>query len=153
MLWVAILGVALIAATILLHVSGTVIWAHFVLQRHGNKRGPNVSIHQLKIRALIHAFFTTTIVVLVLHVLEVLLWAVTYWVLPTGESLQTIYDCAYFSIVTYTTLGYGDVVIDDHLWRLLPGIQAMGGMLVFGWSSALLFTAAQHVLPRGGAGE
>jgi hypothetical protein len=43
-----------------------------------------------------------------------------------------------FAFVNYTTLGYGDVVpVAD--WRLLGPITAMNGMLLFGWSTAVIF--------------
>jgi hypothetical protein len=43
-----------------------------------------------------------------------------------------------FAFVNYTTLGYGDVVpVSD--WRLLGPITAMNGMLLFGWSTAVIF--------------
>ena len=44
----------------------------------------------------------------------------------------------YFAFVNYTTLGYGDVVPEVR-WRLLDPATAMCGMLLFGWSTALIF--------------
>ena len=47
-------------------------------------------------------------------------------------------------MVTFTSLGYGDIVVSSS-WKLLSGIQAMAGMLVLGGSSALLFTAMNFI--------
>ena len=41
---------------------------------------------------------------------------------------------AYFSAVTYTTTGYGDVVLREE-WRLVGGIEALTGILMCGWST------------------
>ena len=47
-------------------------------------------------------------------------------------------DPFYFAFVNYTTLGYGDVVPSAE-WRLIGPITAMNGVLLFGWSTAVLF--------------
>ena len=81
---------------------------------------------------------STAVYLLMLHVLEVALWALAYLVILDIDQLDSIEEATYFSMVTLTTLGYGDIVIQGP-WRLLSGIQAMTGLLVFGWSTALLF--------------
>lgn len=53
----------------------------------------------------------------------------------------------YFSSVTYTSLGYGDVVLDESL-RLLGSVEALGGIIMSGWSTALVIAAIQRTLPR-----
>ena len=45
----------------------------------------------------------------------------------------------YFSTASFTTLGYGDVVL-DHRWRLLGAIEGANGLLLFGWSTAFLIS-------------
>ena len=47
-------------------------------------------------------------------------------------------DAFDFAFVNYTTLGYGDVTPVKE-WRLLGPITAMNGVLLFGWSTAVLF--------------
>ena len=44
----------------------------------------------------------------------------------------------YFAIVNYTTLGYGDVLPVDH-WLLLAPMTALNGVMLIGWSTALIF--------------
>ena len=46
---------------------------------------------------------------------------------------------AYFSIVSFTTLGYGDITLNAH-WRFLSGMEAMAGIAVFGLTTALAFS-------------
>ena len=50
----------------------------------------------------------------------------------------------YFSFVTFTTLGYGDLTLSDG-WRLLSGIEALNGILLDGWSTAVLFAVVQRI--------
>jgi Ion channel len=45
---------------------------------------------------------------------------------------------------TFTTLGYGDITLDKD-WRLLSSFEAANGLLMFGWSTALVFTAVQWI--------
>jgi hypothetical protein len=54
-------------------------------------------------------------------------------------------DLVYFAFVNYTTLGYGDIVPLER-WRLLGPMTAMTGVLLFGWSTAVIFEVLQKVL-------
>lgn len=64
--------------------------------------------------------------------------------LPGLDTFQTFEQSAYFATVTFASLGYGDIVISGP-WRMLSGIQAMNGLLVFGWSTALLFAVVERI--------
>ena len=44
----------------------------------------------------------------------------------------------YFAFTSYTTLGYGDVIAEDE-WKLLGPMAAMNGVMLFGWSTAVIF--------------
>ena len=87
---------------------------------------------------------STVLFLLSLHVCEILLWATTYVNLPDLEGPRTFPDALYFSFVTFTGLGYGDITIFGK-WRLLSGVEAMNGILLFGWSAAMLFALIQHL--------
>lgn len=76
-------------------------------------------------------------------VAEVLLWAFFYWFHPAITSLPDLETAAYFSMVTFTAVGYGDVVITGP-WRVLAGIEAANGVIIFGWTTALLFYFIQQ---------
>lgn len=74
--------------------------------------------------------------------IEVLLWAITYiWV----GALSGLEPALYFSMVTFTTLGYGDVVLTDP-WRLLGSFQAATGIIIFGWTTALIVALLQRII-------
>jgi hypothetical protein len=76
------------------------------------------------------------------HTCEVLVWALVYSIAgaaPAGSSL------VYFAFVNYTTLGYGDVLpVAD--WQLLGPMSAMNGILLFGWSTAVIFEVLRRAL-------
>lgn len=71
---------------------------------------------------------------MIAHSINVWLWAGTFMRLGTFETLET---ALYFSIVSFTTLGFGDVILPQE-WRLLAGLCAANGLLIFGLSTAFL---------------
>ena len=54
-------------------------------------------------------------------------------------------NLVYFAFVNYTTLGYGDVIPSPR-WQLLGPITAMNGVLLFGWSTAVLFEVLRKTM-------
>ena len=60
------------------------------------------------------------------------MWSGTYLALGVFDALE---PAVCFSLVAYTTLGFGDVTLDED-WRILSGLTAANGFLVFGWSTA-----------------
>jgi len=78
------------------------------------------------------------------HTSEVIVWSIAYATLNAGPVGA---DLVYFAFVNYTTLGYGDV-IPVEAWRLLGPITAMNGVLLFGWSTAVIFEVLRRALLR-----
>ena len=66
---------------------------------------------------------------------------------PTNPGFATIGDALWWGIVTLTTVGYGDIVPVPR-WRLLGPITAMNGVLLFGWSTAVIFEVLRRTLSR-----
>jgi hypothetical protein len=63
--------------------------------------------------------------------LEISVWALYYtW----KEAMPDVQAAFYFSAVTYTTTGYGDLVLPE-AWRLVGGVEALTGILMCGWST------------------
>jgi voltage-gated potassium channel Kch len=81
------------------------------------------------------------LIMLLTTVLESTLWALTYVVIG---ALSDFGEALYFSTVTYTTLGYGDIVVGEE-WRLLASLEAANGIIMFGWTTALIMAAVHHV--------
>jgi Ion channel len=92
------------------------------------------------IRRLIAVTGAVVAVLLLAHVAEVAVWALFYWLAGVAPAA----DPFYFAFVNYTTLGYGDVVPSAD-WRLIGPITAMNGVLLFGWSTAVLFDVIRTV--------
>jgi hypothetical protein len=77
-------------------------------------------------------------------VLDVTVWATFYY---AQASLPNFEESLYFSTVTFTTVGYGDIVLGKE-WRLLATFEAMNGWIIFGWATALIMTFIQRVYFR-----
>ena len=77
-------------------------------------------------------------------VIEAVLWGLLYLYDPMITELPDPQTAFYFSMVTYTTLGYGDVVLSGE-WRTLSAIQAGNGVIIFGWTTALIFYFIQKI--------
>jgi hypothetical protein len=81
-------------------------------------------------------------VLMVAHVAEVAVWALAYRIVNAAPPEA---DVLYFAFVNYTTLGYGDIVPVER-WRLLGPMAAMNGVLLFGWSTAVIFEVLRHAV-------
>ncbi|MDA9492998.1 potassium channel family protein [Bradyrhizobium sp. CCBAU 11361] len=91
---------------------------------------------------LMAVMVATASALMVAHTMEVLVWALAYAMVgaaPAGS------DLIYFAFVNYTTLGYGDIT-PIQAWRLTGPMTAMNGILMFGWSTAVLFEVLRKTL-------
>jgi len=93
---------------------------------------------------LIGVMIATVAVLMVAHTAEVFVWSLAYLLVgavPPGSSLT------YFAFVNYTTLGYGDITpVKD--WQLLGPMTAMNGVLLFGWSTAVIFEVLRRTMAQ-----
>ena len=138
-----LLGTLLVAVCVVIHAVGTSYWVRYLFRRHAAADG------RWRKESDLWILMSTAVVLLGLHFLEVMLWALTYrWGVPAGQ-LDSFEEATYFSFVTFTTLGYGDITLDSE-WRLLSGIEAFIGILLVGWTTALLFAVLQRSLRMAG---
>lgn len=136
-----LIGLLLAMITIAIHAIGTTAWIGR-LQTHSKKiqlRGVRPFANNLRVLCF------TAMTLLLLHLLEAIIWGIAYLLFLDDGGPATYEEAIYFSTVTFASLGYGDVVIEGP-WRMLSAIQAMTGLLAFGWSSALLFVIVQRIL-------
>lgn len=92
-------------------------------------------------------FILVAVWMVLLHMFEISAWAAFYAWMGAMEDLQS---ALYFSAVTYTTTGYGDLVLPPE-WRLVGGIEALTGILMCGWSTGFFFAIANRLYePRSG---
>lgn len=88
---------------------------------------------------------------LVLHVVVVWMFAIAYYVLDVwpalgrleGSASEGALDFVYFSVVTYTSLGLGDVVPEGPL-RILAGTETLVGLTLITWSASFGFLEMQR---------
>jgi len=133
----------LIAVTIIIHGYGTMTWLRYLMARKTLADG------QIRPANVLRVLISTAIVLITLHIIEIFVWALAYLlVVPDGE-LQTLESAFYFSAVTFTTLGYGDITLSSD-WRLLSGLQAIDGILLIGWTTAFLFAVLQRAWSQPG---
>jgi hypothetical protein len=78
------------------------------------------------------------------NVVQVAFWAWLYQLLGAFEDFEA---AMYFSGVTFTSLGYGDVVLDGRM-RLLAPLQAANGLMMYGITTALFFAIVQQALSK-----
>jgi hypothetical protein len=124
-------ALALAGVTVVLHAVGTV---NIVMPASGlwgpDARSPDRQRPVWTLTCLVS-------LLLVLHLVEMSVWAIAYaaaGVLPDFET------SLYFSMQSYTTVGYGDV-LPTPSWRLLGPIEAAIGVLMLGWSAAIIVAA------------
>lgn len=66
--------------------------------------------------------------------LAILIWAIAFYIVGAFETFE---ECLYFALVSFTTLGFGDVILEQK-WRLMAGIIAANGLLLVGLNTAAL---------------
>jgi hypothetical protein len=123
-----LIGSLLICLTITI-ASGFIGIATMVLRRNGNWLISGNLVFKLM-------FSLTSIVLWLLAALSIAvwIWAGVFMLLDQFQSFET---ALYFSVVSFTTLGFGDVVIGED-WRLLSGFMAANGLILFSLSTAFL---------------
>jgi hypothetical protein len=135
MTWQTILGhlavqLALVAFTVLIHSAAMVLVLRHVVRNMPSARTV-VPFHRSAT-----FLFRVVVMILVAHLLEMMVWGLAFDVLGIFPDSFTAY---YFAMETYTTLGYGDVLLPAD-WRLTSGWLATTGLLMFGWSTAVFAT-------------
>jgi hypothetical protein len=121
----------------------------------------NISVHALVMTAVVRAaqvygrdailhptlrliavMIAIVSVLMAAHIIEVFLWSMTYAIIDAAPAGT---DHLYFAFVNYTTLGYGDITPTER-WRLLGPMTAMNGVLLFGWSTAVIFEVLRRTM-------
>ena len=87
--------------------------------------------------------FGTFALIILSHTIQVWIWAGS---LVALKALPNFFDAIYFSLVTYTTVGYGDVTLSSE-YKLFGAMAAVTGLLNFGVSTAFLVGVLGKALP------
>jgi hypothetical protein len=130
------LGALVISLTVLIHTWGLIAVTHAMTWLTGRFR-----LHGHRSRVL--AMNTVVIGIFAVLTVQVWLWAACYALLGVVPDFPT---ALYFSTITFSTVGYGDVV-PAHEWRLFAALEGVNGFLLIGWSTAYLIAAGIRVGP------
>ena len=78
------------------------------------------------------------------HVVEICIWGAFYYLKVSPSEIPTLEAAMYFSTSCFTTVGFGDLVLSER-WRMLSGFEAVDGMILFGWSTAFIFSVVRRI--------
>jgi len=133
MLSVLAIAVVLVAITVAVHAYGL----SFLVPMLGQARAAPPRGHWPITSLLVRI----ALVLIALHLIEITIWALFFW---WEGCLSDAESAFYFSGVTYTTLGYGDVVLIKP-WRMLGPIEALSGILMSGLSAGVFFATVTRI--------
>ncbi|WP_342643946.1 potassium channel family protein [Rhodoligotrophos ferricapiens] len=125
-------GTLLIAATVVIHTVGLI-----TLSRLVNFFGSHFGLSRATLGRSA-AMITVVLGLFLVHTVEVWTWALAYLAIGAIDNMA---DALYFSTVTFSTVGYGDVVLASE-WRLFSSLEGINGFMLIGWSTAFLVAAS-----------
>src|SRR5271165_3551986 len=109
-------------------------WLKRVLARDVHKHGPVYSATLV---------VKSAVAIIILHGLVILLWA-SFYRMRCFPSWELAF---YFSASSYSTVGYGDLVLPSN-WRLLGPLEGITGVLMCGIPASVLFALVTRLLDR-----
>ena len=129
------LGTVMTIATVLIHFWG-LLYLNHLMHRHRARLRPLASRGR-------QAFVLLIVVlgIFALHTLEIWCYAIVFLWLEEFSSFEA---ALYFSVSSYTTVGFGDLVMSPR-WRLLSAIESTNGWILFAWSTAFLLTVTTRM--------
>jgi len=130
------LAFALLAVTVIIHAAMLML----LIRWHGTLPPPGRWPYLHGAWLLVRVAWWTVLA----HLVGMVVWAAAIvWV----GALPDMQVALYFSSVTYTTVGYGDVLLPER-WHLLAGVEGLTGILMAGWSTAFLFAVMTRLVQR-----
>jgi Ion channel len=126
------LGMIVISLTVAIHTAGLSLlgyWMTSIVQwfrLHRHYFGKTI------------ALMTTVLGLFALHTIEIWLWAGVFVWIGAVEGFE---DALYFSTVTFSTVGYGDVRVSPE-WRQFAALESIDGFILIGWSISFLIAAS-----------
>lgn len=131
-----LLAACLVVITVAIHTAGFSLLIRGVIGTH--------ALDTIGFRRVTTVTIIVTCWLTVIHLVEIIIWGLFYvW----QGCMPDISTALYFSGVTYTTLGYGDIVLPGQ-WRFFAPLEALTGILMCGLSTGLFFAWANHFIRR-----
>jgi hypothetical protein len=124
-----VLAALIVSVCLLLHVVGLLLMAEWLLQHRDYLEREGTRIRSAVLMMLLFSG------IMFLHTIETGIWAGFYYTRALFSDFET---SLYFSMTSYTTIGYGDVLLPQR-WRLLGAIEGISGVLLCGISTAFIF--------------
>jgi hypothetical protein len=129
-----IVACSVMALCVIIHAAGLAVALRWLRHPSGTHR----------VLSNLRLFIRVAVWIVILHLVEILVWAALYvW----NTALPDMATAVYFSAVTYTTTGYGDVVLPPR-WRLDGGVEALTGILMCGWSTGFFVAVVNRLSQR-----
>ena len=130
-----LIGSLMIALTVVIHTLGIIFLIRLLTAGVPRLRPAQSYLGMVEILVV------TVLAMFFLHTLEIWSWAAFYVWIGEFEELQR---ALYFSTVTFSTLGYGDITLQEK-WQLLSSFEAVNGVILFGVSTAFVFAVIQKL--------
>ncbi len=130
-----LLGTCMIALTVVVHAVGIIVLIRLLRGRVVPKD------RHMSLFRMVCVLVFTVLALFFAHTIEIWLWALLYIWLGAFEIIE---PALYFSTVTFTTLGFGDITLSSR-WRLLSSFEAANGMILFGVSTAFVFAVIERM--------
>jgi len=131
MLLTLLIGSLALVINMAIQVVGIVIILTFLLRELGDQQPKS------RYRTEIKVLGTLLLALFVGHLLQFAIWAILFVYLGEFTDFEVAF---YHSVVNFTSLGYGDIVMSER-WRLLGALEAANGILMFGLSAGALLSA------------
>lgn len=119
----------IVAVCLLLHVAGLMMMGEWLLQRREYLARKGTRLRYAVVLILLFSGIMS------LHISETILWAAFFYTKALFNNFET---SLYFSLTSYSTIGYGDVLLPQR-WRLLGAVEGVSGVLLCGISAAFIF--------------
>ena len=135
--FLAQLGIAslMVGITVLIHFAGLSALLSLVQKHHATRDRVRTFVESGAVMA------GAALGLFALHGIEIWSYALLYW---SMDLFPTFEQALYFSTSTYSTIGYGDVVLPVGS-RLLGAIEGVNGVILLGWSTAFFFTVVHRM--------
>jgi hypothetical protein len=124
------LATVMVMVTVVIHFLGLLLLIR-LMEQHGRRVD-----HWHRVARQSVLLVVTVLCIMFLHTLEIWAYAALYLGLGVVAGLE---PALYFSTVSFTSLGYGDIVLGPD-WRIIGAIEAANGLILFGWSTAFLIS-------------